>query len=166
MKAQLSIEYVVSLSLFILFVSYLFFNILNILPLYLNEIRNERIKSEAYQISEILVNDPGEPSDWETKEDWEIKRIGLSNENYNKTNLLSVSKINRLKNECENDYDKILDWLDTDYQISITMSSKNGAGFETFHCGPSEVTIRTINVSVRRYFAFEEGYGELVLQVW
>jgi len=136
-------------------------------PLYLSEIKNERTKSEAYQISEILVNDVGEPSNWDELQDQQVERIGLSSENFDKTNLLSVSKINRLSSECEQDYSKILGWLDTDYQISITILNKNGTGFESFHCGPPEAILRAVNVSVRRYVAFDTGgYGELILQVW
>jgi len=67
MKGQLSfVEYLVSFLVFITFISYFFLRIINETPIFLNEIRNERIRAEAFQLSEILVNDPGEPINWET----------------------------------------------------------------------------------------------------
>ncbi len=37
---------------------------MKISPQFINEVKNERLKSEAYQISELLINDAGEPTDW------------------------------------------------------------------------------------------------------
>lgn len=62
MKAQISfVEFIIAFSIFSVFVAYLFFRLLSFMPAYLNEIRSERVRSEAYQISELLINDPGEP---------------------------------------------------------------------------------------------------------
>ena len=65
MKAQISfVEYIVSFSIFSVFVAYLFFRLLSYMPAYLNELRGEKLRSEAYQLSEFLINDLGEPLSW------------------------------------------------------------------------------------------------------
>jgi hypothetical protein len=70
MKGQFSVEYIVSMTIFIGFVTYIIFSIWRFIPNYLSELRNERIRSEAYQISELLINDPGEPMDWNKVVGW------------------------------------------------------------------------------------------------
>src|SRR3990170_464243 len=67
MKAQISfVEYIISFSIFGVFVAYMFFRVLGTMPVYADEIRGERLKNEAFQLSEFLINDPGDPVDWDT----------------------------------------------------------------------------------------------------
>jgi hypothetical protein len=66
MKSQLSMEYYISLTIFILFIGYIFFQLILRSPQFIMEVENERLRSESYQISELLVNNPGEPINWVT----------------------------------------------------------------------------------------------------
>jgi len=70
MKAQVSFEYYFSLVLFVMFAMYVVFQTISVTSVYRAEVRNRLIKTEAYQISELLVNDLGEPIDWNTQTFW------------------------------------------------------------------------------------------------
>lgn len=166
MKGQISfVEYLVSMVVFIVFVSYIFLSISDFIPSYLNEIKKERMKSEVYQVSELLINDPGEPKNWNAVGDGQIKRIGLSDENSDKTNFLSASKVNALRTKCAN-YDSVRDWLGVENQFSLLIVDKTGS-VEAVDCHPTTYVTRGLNVSIRRTVAFSNmGYGELVLQMW
>lgn len=65
MKGQLTFEQIISLVVFVSLVSYILYSVFSYIPAYLRQIRNEELKSEAYQISEMLINDPGDPPNWE-----------------------------------------------------------------------------------------------------
>lgn len=165
MKAQLSIEYFVSMILFVMFVAYIIFQLMTFTPNYLNEIKTESLRSEAYQISELLVNDPGEPANWQTVADSSIKRLGLLDDSRNKTNLLSKTKVDALRSKCGN-YENVKKWVDTENQFSLLIVDKTGI-VGTVDCRPTAITTRAINTTIRRVVAFDSGgYGELILHVW
>ena len=171
MKAQISfVEYLVALSIFITFVGYIFFSLLNFMPTYLGEMEDEIIKSEAYQISEMLINDPGEPVSWNTLigtgSENQIKRIGFSDSTAGKTNFLSATKITSLVSKCPVDGygDDIKNWIDTKYQFSLIVDDKTGGVL--LDCHPPQTVSGKVKASIRRVVAIGSGYGELVLQVW
>lgn len=162
LKGQLSLEYCISLILFILFVAYIVFQVLGISPQYLSELKNERIKSEAYQISELLINDLGEPLNWYASTP---KRIGLSS-NENKTNLLSLEKITALQTVCQSDYESVRKLIDTDNDFSITLTNL-ASGQKLIDCTSS--TSRTIKTkaSITRIIALtDNSFAELTVQMW
>ncbi len=164
MKGQFSVEQLISLSIFITFVAYFFFQFLNLRPVYLREVKNERIRSEAYQISELLINDPGYPVNWNLNPAL-TQRTGLSDQNVNKTNFLSSNKIDVFNSQCGTDYNKVKKWIGSDYDFSIFLTDKS-TGILRISCYPSKVIAKGINVTVRRVVAFDSSYGELILQMW
>lgn len=164
MKGQFGIEQLISLSIFITFVAYFFFQFLSLRPAYLKEVKNERIRAEAYQVSELLINDPGYPISWTLDPD-QTKRVGLSDESFNKTNLLSSAKISMFNSQCSSDYNKVKKWIGSDYDFSIFLTDKS-TGILKINCYPPNMAPKGINVTVRRIVAFDSSYGELVLQMW
>lgn len=163
MKGQISfVEYIVSITIFITFSIFFFYSLLSFMPAYLNEIRNERVRSEAYQISELLINDPGYPIDWDLAS---IKRLGFSDEKFNKTNYLSESKINMIGSNCVPGYDKVKDLIGTDLDFTLILIDRNNEQ-TIMYCSPTQIITRGINVTVRRIVAFDSSYGELILQMW
>lgn len=103
MKAQLSIDFVIALTLFVLVASFFLIQLLGVVPSFLEEMRLQQLRSNAYSLSELLVSDAGEPEDWETRASEQIKRIGLRKVDGH-PNLLSLSKVQRLGELCEADY--------------------------------------------------------------
>ena len=169
-KGQVSIEYIVSLILFIVFISFFFVQLLNQQPIYMREIRTETIKSEAYQISEMLVNDAGYPIDWILPfgggpQPNAVQRIGFSS-NLNKTNLLSKNKINLIGPTCNRGYDFVKNKIGAEDDFSLFVYQQPG-NIPILACYPSVIILRDINITFKRPVTFDDGnYGELVLQMW
>jgi hypothetical protein len=154
--------------IFILFVAYIAFQIMALRPAYLREVRNEILRSESYQLSDLLVNDPGEPLNWDVAS---VKRIGLSNENVNKTNYLSVAKIVKLVSLCpQAGYSTSFPQkfgIDQKYQFSIIVKNIT-SGLPLADCHPSSIiAARAINTSIKRVVVLDSGeYGEVTVQMW
>lgn len=164
MKGQFGMEQLISLSIFIAFVVYFFFQFLNLRPTYLNEINNERIRSEAYQISELLVNDPGYPVNWNVNPSL-TQRAGLSDETANKTNLLSLAKISAFNSQCSSDYYNVKKLIGAEDDFSIFLTDKS-TGDILISCYNKAIVSQGINVTVSRIVAFGPSYGELIIQMW
>jgi hypothetical protein len=165
MKGQLTFDVFIALFIFIGIVVYLFFQILTITPSYLNEINKERLKSEAYQISEILINDPGEPINWDALGINQIKRIGLSDSNQNKTNLVSLSKTQKLNETCSN-YNLVKSKLGISDDFSIVIVKKL-TNTVIVNCTSTSTKSGRTKIVVKRLFAFDDStVGELKLKVW
>jgi len=163
MKAQLTIEYYISLTIFILFIAYLFFQVIKISPQFLRELQAERLKSESYQISELLINDPGEPINWPSQAN--IKRVGLSS-NLNKANLLSGEKITAFQSKCNSDYENIRKLIGTEYYFSLDLIDKT-SGVKLISCNPPISVIKKMKSSISRIVALDSNkFGELTLQLW
>ncbi len=162
LKGQLSLEYYVSLVLFVMFVAYLIFQVLGFSPQYLSELKNERTKSEAYQVSELLVNDAGEPLNWYASTP---KRIGLSS-NENKTNLLSQEKITALQTACQSSYESVRKLIDIDSDFSITLINLI-SGTKLIDCQPAVPVIKEAKASITRIASLpDNSFVELTIQMW
>lgn len=167
MKAQISfVEYIVAFIVFFSFVAFFLFRLLSSMPVYLSNIRNELVRSETYQLSELLMNDPGEPINWDIIAG-DIKRLGLSDQKLNKTNYISLNKITELNSLCSgNGYYDVKRLLGSDYDFSILLKVKP-SGEVLVNCYPPEIIFRAINVSIDRMVAIDDGrYGKLTLQMW
>lgn len=174
MKSQISfIEFLTSVLIFITFVGYFSIQILMFIPSYIREIKAESLRSEAFQVSELLVNDPGEPLDW-TLNMANAKRIGLSDHSQNKTNLLSSIKIFALNLNCQgqSDYENVKSKIGLDYDFSLIMI-EGGTGILKIDCRPSVTKFRYVNTTIRRIVAYVDysdnekiKYGEMIVQVW
>jgi len=165
MKGQFTIDYIMSLIIFIIFVIYLILQITQIVPAYLYEVTNQRLKSEAFQISEILVNDPGEPIGWSMSQ--LPDRIGLSDQTQNKTNLMSMNKISDLHTICQSGYDSVKTKLDTENQIAIYVNKTDGT--ELLKCKPPSPPSNLVKVSIKRVVAIDNPPGTvgiLYLEMW
>jgi hypothetical protein len=169
-KGQINIEYIVSLTVYITLATYIAFQLSQQTPIYLRAVREEYVKSETYQLSELLTNNVGEPENWYTL--WpsapnNIKRLGLSEGI--KTNVLSVEKIDALDEICSSDYNDVVDMLgiDTeDYQISIFVKDITN-DIILLDCSPTVITAGGSIESIRRTVALGSGdYGELIIQTW
>ena len=164
-KGQVSVEYIVSLILFIVFMSFFFVQLLNQQPIYMRELRTETIRSEAYQISELLINDAGYPINWNLDPD-NAQRVGFSS-NLNKTNLLSMNKINAIGVNCKDIwYNNLKNKIGAEDDFSLFIYQQPG-NTPLLACYPTQIILRDINITFKRPVAFDDGnYGELVLQMW
>ena len=65
MKGQLSWGYVVTVIIFISFIAYLFLRTSSIHRTYIEEGKREALRARVFKLTQVLTEDPGEPSDWE-----------------------------------------------------------------------------------------------------
>jgi len=166
MKGQLSMDIIVAMIIFIGFVIYVLFQVFLSTPAYRSQLTSERMRSEAFQISEILINDPGDPINWESLSDGQINRIGLSNPQQNKTNYVSLSKANKLNTICSNNYNLVKSKLGITDRFSLVVNKTTG-GTNVVICNPSQPSTSPSKAIIKRIFAFDDGsVGNLVLQVW
>jgi hypothetical protein len=93
LKAQINIHFIVSLILFSGILFYLVYFLITFYPTYRYGAELNILYAKAYQISEFLIKDPGEPLAWNSNN---YMRIGLAATPY----LLKQSKINALKELC------------------------------------------------------------------
>jgi|YelNatPaOPRAMG01_1025707.scaffolds.fasta_scaffold64325_2 hypothetical protein len=166
MKAQVSFEYYFSLVLFVMLAMYVVFQTISVTSVYRAEVRNRLIKAEAYQISELLVNDLGEPINWDISS--EVKRIGLSDESMNKTNLLSTAKIRSFNNSCSTNYQLVASQLGIteDYQFEVFVTDLTSNTLLA-SCSPPTRISRGKVAEVTRIAALDSGsYVRIIVMVW
>jgi hypothetical protein len=163
MKGQLTIEYLASFIIFVILISYIYLSYSANIPLYVEEVRKETARSNAYQLSEILVNDPGEPPNWnQSTNNNELKRIGLSDRNSNKANLIYFNKTEKLRDDfdCANEaeYKQLQQKLALNKQFSIAISRilNNGNREILYVCNPPTPIITAINITVVRIVAIND----------
>jgi len=173
-KGQISFaEYLVAIVVFLSFASYFAFQLLYFFPTYLTQLRNEEIRSEAYQISELLINDAGYPINWQSvvqSSPSSVQRIGLNDEMQNVTNLISTPKVYAFNSQCQGSgYSNIKNWLGTGNDFSVIISLINvtsGDVASILTCQTATPTVRAINVSITRFADINSTfYAQLIVQV-
>jgi len=160
LKGQLTIQYLISFIFFVGLITYIYFAFSSNIPKFIENVEKEDTLSKAFQVSEILVNDPGYPANWEESfiPPDQIKRLGLSDEHSNKTNLLLISKIKRFDSICDNDYTDIQKKLALNRSFSIFLFNITGNGNREceLDCQPPSPPKNPINVTIRRIVAFND----------
>jgi len=166
-KGQLSADFYIALIVFLGFLAYITFQLFQIAPVSSTNLKEESIRIEAYQLSELLINDGGHPSDWETKPLAEIKRIGLSDTTKNSANYLSSSKVARFKTICTN-FNDIKNLLDIKDSEGITFIEHRPTGDVTDTCKSSVSPDKRTSFNVSRtVFISGTSYpSEIVVEVW
>ena len=118
------------------------------------------------------MNDLGEPASWNKNS---VERIGLSDENFNKTNLISNVKITELSGfDCsiQDDYNELksLFALDREFSIVIFEIEDDGNRNSLFSCFPPFGLKTAIQAKVTRITAYiDDGDvkpAEVTVQVW
>lgn len=176
-KGQFNVEFFTVLILFVGFASYFSTKLMGIGPIYIKEANKAIVRAEAYRISEMIINNPGVPSDWDVLvdigEDDQIKRIGLSDHLQNRTNLLSDDKINNISVLCDGSegYEEIKSLIGAEHDFLMMLTELTGElGELRIDCGSTEFGENA--ALIKRLVVFDSendgelDYGELVVQVW
>ena len=167
MKAQISfVEYLASLVIFLTAVLFIAVQLINFVPQYLTEINNQRARIDAYQISELLVNDPGNPINWDRAS--QIFRMGLSNETVNKTDYISLQKITAFNAYCNSPggYNNIRNNISSVNSFAVILFNRTAnSGNILINCNPPVMSSSSINTTIRRIVAIDSNdIGELIVQ--
>lgn len=146
MKAVLDIEFILSVFVFLASLSFATAAVGRNIPVLKEGALVDTMRSESYQISELLVATHGAPENWETVGDDEIERIGLAREN----NVLESRKVDRLQELCRDDYEKVnrmLQQVQTDVVLELMEADGTNA---LSACRPAVDTHRRPIFSTRR----------------
>jgi hypothetical protein len=168
LKGQLSIEYLVSFGIFVSTAIYVYLLYTSNIPGFLEEIKKENIRAEAYRLSELLVNDVGDPSNWNTRPYSEIKRIGLTDQNINQTNFISKLKIQGFEQKCQSSFSDIQKWVGLDKPFSVLIFDINQiTGERTLlsDCRPSLIAKSELNATVKRITAYSDGANKKLAEI-
>lgn len=161
-KGLFNVEYLTVLIMFIIFSTYFTFRMMEQKPAYIAEVQREIFRAESYRLSEMLVDDAGEPANWQTLAEGSIRRIGLSDESKNVTNLLNETKLSKMKQMCGADYAAVKRLVGGQHDFSLEYINSSGA-FDI--CNPC-VTC-DVKASITRFVAFStDNYGKMILQMW
>ena len=169
-KGQLAADFYVALIIFTGFLAYITFQLFQIVPASSSNLDTESARIEAYQLSELLVNDGGYPSDWHDTTKYpsvtDIKRIGLSDSTKDITNYLSSPKITRFKSLCSN-FNDIKALLDITDEAGFTIIEHRPAGDDVFNsCKSAQAKKESFSVS-RTVFIDGTSYPtEIIAEVW
>jgi len=171
LKGQLTIEYMVTFIAFISLIIFVYFQYSSNIPSFITEINKENSRAKAYQLSELLLNDPGQPSDWNQIS---VERIGLSDQTHNKPNLLSLDKIINLNSTCYSDYSRVQRLLAFDQPFFIYFYNITDSGGRDIllNCTPPSALLekKELNMVIRRITSFIDenermNFGELIIEV-
>lgn len=176
MRGQISIDYYAAVIIFVIIVVYFVFQIMNIVPRFISQMEHERMRSESYQISEILVNDAGLPIDWNNlvlSNPSAIQRIGFSDQTSSMTNVMSSAKADALNTLCSTQGQEFVrSKLNTEFQFSLVVLNRD-TDMTVINClGPStdvdgRPTTRGFVATTTRVFSFANGeIGHMTLEVW
>ncbi len=162
----------ISFGIFVTLIAYIYISYTRSIPIFDEEVRKENIRSEAFQISELLINNPGEPSSWTSGD---VVRIGLANNTANKQNLIALDKINELSNfDCAvaSQYESLQKKTGTSRQLSLFILDINpvdGSRTPLYTCKSPVVQKAIINSTMRRIVAYNDGSlikaAEVIVQV-
>jgi len=178
LKGQLTIQYLASFIFFIGLIIYIYFAYSANLPAFVEEVRKEDVRSKAFQLSEILLNDPGEPIDWnKTTQINEIRRIGFSDHYSNKNNLILKSKIDAFNSHwggsCSSPskYEEIQKKLALNQPFSILIFNitENGERKLLLDCVSYDFPKTSINATIKRITALNNSgvieLAEIIVQM-
>ncbi|OYT42123.1 MAG: hypothetical protein B6U78_02145 [Candidatus Aenigmarchaeota archaeon ex4484_224] len=163
MKGQSFFEHYFTLSLFIVAVGILFLQIVKIVPFYQAKMKSQILNSKAFQISEILVNDYGCPADWNLDN---VERIGLNNQNKNQTNFISIEKIQKLNQSCQNNgyqFVKEKIGLEKEYEMKILIKFLNGSLL--VNCSLPKIEKNFAKEKIERIAYTSQGYVKICVEV-
>lgn len=158
MKAVVDIEFMVSLFMFLMSISFITYIIAGNLPRYHEEATINHLRSVAFQTSELLVFDSGYPTTWERSASMdEIRQIGLAS---SKKYVLSREKLAWIETNCKNRYAVIKDKLIPDQKLDMIISVTSGSFL--FRCSPPSTSSTKDSVSVTRYGVLDTNPQEIV----
>lgn len=161
MFGQIRIEFIFGVILFTVIIFFIVTQTNILFSSLLVDSKSDTLKAEASNVIQILVEDRGDPPNWDTIAQSNpngINRVGLANSPYN----LSKSKVTALGLNCSGStpYKNLLwNFKLKAYRIRVFNSTQ-----QILFCGlnPSEPG----TVTETRYVYIDKEYGKLVLELW
>lgn len=151
MLGQLRIEFIFAVVVFSVIIFFVVSQVNVLFSSILTDSSSDISKTTIINTLNILLEDVGDPTNWDTKPEEEIKRVGLATTPY----ILSKEKINRLNTTCNllNDYSLGAYFLEIYNQTNKILS----CGVELLEA-PSSVSTK--------YVVVDDSIGNITLKLW
>lgn len=156
MRGQIKIDFVFGVIVFSVIIFFIVSQTNTLFSSLLTDSKSDALKARATSAIDILVEDPGDPANWDSAGG--VKRIGLASSPY----VLSRAKVLNLSYNCSNsDLYKNLLWnFDMKaYRLRIYNSTK-----QIMLCGFDSLEAPTVTET--RYVMIDNEYGRVVLDLW
>lgn len=150
MLGQIRVEFIFGIVIFGLIIFFIVSQTNVVLSIVLADSKSNYIKAKAIGVLTILLEDKGEPEDWETNIG-ETKRVGLADQPYK----LSKSKVNVLKDNC----DLLENFNLGGYRLLIYNSTHR-----VLFCGIE--SLDPVTAIMYRYVFIDQNFGNVTLEVW
>ncbi len=154
MQGQTRIEFIFGIVIFAIIIFYIATQMNTVFSSIISGYEINNLKAEANSVIKVLINDKGDPEDWEiiaesTPEN--VKRIGLATKPFD----LSKNKIANLSYNCSlmNNFDI------KDYRLKIYNSTNS-----LLFCGRD--TLKPAKVIVNKNVLIENDLGNVTLELW
>ncbi len=142
-KGIVDIEFVISILVFLTVLTFVTYSVIAMIPRLHQVSFNQDIKSKAFQLSELMMFDEGEPKDWGTNAAVttidDIERMGFSSGRDYSLDTNKISKFNAFCNAPGN-YAKMKDLLGLDYTNDVLVDIKIIGGATVASCHPVAVS--------------------------
>ncbi|MBI4171089.1 MAG: hypothetical protein HY514_05295 [Candidatus Aenigmarchaeota archaeon] len=150
MKGTLDIEFIISVLVFMTTITIVSISIINNFPKLHQEIFSQDLKAKSFQISELLMFDRGEPTNWDTLPVTSVKRLGLSNgTKYD----ISPEKVSALQGYCTaGNYAGVKDLLGLDFRNDVSIEVRDiDLGTVVLDCRPAAVSEIRAQATITRF---------------
>ncbi|MBI4896497.1 MAG: hypothetical protein HY832_03020 [Candidatus Aenigmarchaeota archaeon] len=147
MKGVVDIEFMISLFMFLVTISFITYTIAGNLPRYHEEATVNHLRSVAFQASELLLFDKGNPQDWQSESViTDVNQIGLAADKKYKIDSVKIAALNKY---CTNEYDAIKNKIihDDALEMNLTILYPPYA----VHCAPPSISETKNRVKIVRY---------------
>lgn len=147
MRGVVNIEFIISVFIFLVTVAFILISTAgSLVPLH-RDAAADVLRARAYQISEVVIFDGGDPADWDVGR---VNRIGLSaGEKY----IVSSAKIERLQELCSRDYERFIEMLSGNAKTRIGINITGPFGSNLLECG----AVNSPQFSLKRFAVLESG---------
>jgi hypothetical protein len=154
LKGVVNVEFILALLVFVTTLVFITTATLSSIPNIHEQAISEKLKTNIYSVSEIIMFDKGYPENWDSTT---VQKIGLSS---GQPYILSIDKINNLSELCRNDYQKMLSALNLEnYNIIINITRDDGTNI--LYCKPRAVTMIRPTFYMKRTAVVENNIATL-----
>lgn len=161
MRGSTTIEFIISVGIFISAVIIVASEVTYTLPAQHENAVQQKIMNKAYQISEILMFTEGWPKNWDSLDSSQISFIGLTaDEKY----VLNKTKIDAINHKCSNNYRNISNLLTQNKKMSFFMNITSG-GSQMLYCGPPVDSLFSNTYSLTRYAIVNDSIAKVKIGV-
>ena len=161
MLGQMKIEFIFSIIVFTVIILFIVTQTNTLFSSLYIDSKSDALKAKASNVIQILVEDRGDPPNWDTIAEANpngIKRVGLANSPYN----LSKTKILNLSYNCSGSdiYANIL-W---NFNLSAYKITAFNSTHQILSCGFRSSQVGAVTET--RYIYVDGEYGRLILEMW